>query len=80
MRLPIPTAWNREGILTMEVAPEGQHGSAGWPIEVPGFMAQTEAGKRIHLAAVSPEYFDTLGITMLLGRGFTPATVSPPAS
>ena len=40
-------------------------------VEVPGFMAQTDAGKRIHLAAVSPEYFDTLGITMLLGRGFT---------
>jgi len=97
----------REGILTMEVAPERQlHGSSEWlamqtdilervrqipgvisaglatmnPIsgrdrgalvEVPGFMPQTDAGKRIHLAAVSPEYFDTLGIPMLLGRGFT---------
>jgi macrolide transport system ATP-binding/permease protein len=40
-------------------------------VEVPGFMPLTDAGKRIHLAAVSPEYFDTLGIPMLLGRGFT---------
>ncbi|MGH9627806.1 MAG: ADOP family duplicated permease [Bryobacteraceae bacterium] len=98
----------REGVLTMEVAPERSlHGSAEWlamqsevlervrqiprvrsagwatmnpisgrdrgaVVEVPGFVPQAEAGKDIHLAAVSPEYFDTLGVSMLLGRGFTP--------
>jgi predicted permease len=97
----------REGILTMEVAPERQmYGSsewlamqadilervrqipgvhsAGWAtanplsgrgrgavIEVPGFVPRTDADKGIHLAAVSPEYFDTLGVPMLLGRRFT---------
>lgn len=95
----------REGILTMEVAPEPQHGSSEWPamqadilervrqipgvisagwitahpisgrgrgalVEVPGFAPLTDAGKGIHLAAVSPEYFGTLGTPMLLGRGF----------
>jgi predicted permease len=97
----------REGILTMEVAPERHlHGSsewlamqadilerlrqipgvhsAGWAtmnpisgrdrgaiIEVPGFLPRNERDKDIHLAAVSPEYFDALGVRMLLGRGFT---------
>jgi predicted permease len=97
----------REGVLTMEVAPEqrmygssewlamqadilervrrvpGVH-AAGWTtanplsgrgrgaaIEVPGFMPRTDADKLIHIAAVSPEYFDTLGVPMLLGRRFT---------
>lgn len=97
----------REGILTMEIAPERHlHGSsewlamqadilervrqipgvrsAGWAtmhpisgrdrgalIEVLGFVPQSDADKQIHLAAVSPEYFQTLGVPMLLGRGFT---------
>jgi predicted permease len=96
----------REGILTMEVAPERHlHGSpewlamladilerirripgvrsAGWAtmnpisgrdrgaiIELPGFQPRAEADKDIHLAAVSPEYFDTLGVPVLLGRDF----------
>src|SRR5258706_6044151 len=46
---------------------------SGWDrgavIEVPGFVPRTEADKDIHLAAVSPEYFDTLGVPMLLGHG-----------
>jgi len=98
----------REGILTMEVAPERQLNgspewlamqaeilervrqipgvlSCGWTtmnpmsgrdrgaiIEVPGFAARTEEDKEIHLAAVSPEYFDTLGVPTSLGREFTP--------
>jgi predicted permease len=97
----------REGILTMEVAPERQMNgssewlalqadilervrqilgvqSAGWTtanplsgrgrgavVEVPGFVPRTEADKDIHLAAVSPEYFETLGVPLLLGRRFT---------
>jgi len=40
-------------------------------IEVPGFIPQTETDKDIHLAAVSPEYFDTLGAPLLLGNGFS---------
>ncbi|MBI1790530.1 MAG: ABC transporter permease [Acidobacteria bacterium] len=43
----------------------------GAVLEVPGFVPRTEADKDIHLAAVSPEYFDTLGVPMLLGRGFS---------
>jgi predicted permease len=40
-------------------------------LEVPDFLPRTERDKDIHLAAVSPEYFDTLGVRKLLGRGFT---------
>jgi len=40
-------------------------------VEVPGFLARSEDDKEIHLAAVSPEYFDTLGVPTLLGRGFS---------
>jgi predicted permease len=97
----------REGILTMEVAPERRlHGSSEWlamqadilervrqipgvlsaglatmnpisgrdrgaVVEVSGFVPRTESDKDIHLAAVSLEYFETLGVAMLLGRGFT---------
>jgi predicted permease len=39
-------------------------------VEVPGFTPQSELDKNIHLAAVSPEYFETLGVSLLLGRGF----------
>lgn len=40
-------------------------------IDVPGFVPGTDKEKQIHLAAISPEHFETLGIPMLLGRGFT---------
>ncbi|MEX2261045.1 MAG: ABC transporter permease [Bryobacteraceae bacterium] len=40
-------------------------------LEVPGFVPRTETDKHIHLAAISPEYFDTLGVPMRLGRGFS---------
>ncbi|MBI4907381.1 MAG: ABC transporter permease [Acidobacteria bacterium] len=42
-------------------------------VEVPGFVPQTERDKAIHMAAVSPEYFETLGVPVLLGRDFTAA-------
>jgi predicted permease len=103
----VDLGFDREGILTMEVAPERHlHGSsewlamqsellervrqipgvlsAGWAtmnplsgrdrgavLEVAGFVPRAEEDKGIHLAAVSPEYFDTLDMPILLGRRFT---------
>jgi predicted permease len=103
----VDLGFDRESILTMEVAPEralfgtpewlamqadilervrqipGVR-SAGWAtmnpmsgrdrgavIEVEGFARRAEADEDIHLAAVSPQYFDTLAVPILLGRGFT---------
>jgi predicted permease len=40
-------------------------------VEVPGFTPRTETDKHIHLAAVSPNYFDVLGVPLLVGRDFT---------
>jgi predicted permease len=103
----VDLGFRREGILTMEVAPERQlFGTSQWlstqaeilaqvrrlpgvhaaswatmnplsgrdrgaVLDVPGFAPRVETDKHIHLAAVSPEYFDTLGVPLLLGRGFT---------
>lgn len=103
----VDLGFRREGILTMEVAPEREMfgtvewlnlqseildqtrripgvRSAGWAtmnpltnrdrgatIEVSGFVPRAEKDKQIHLAAISPQYFDTLGQPLLLGRGFT---------
>ena len=44
----------------------------GAVIEVSGFTPRVESDKDIHLAAVTPEYFETLGIR-LVGRDFTAA-------
>ncbi|MEO8484455.1 MAG: ABC transporter permease [Acidobacteriota bacterium] len=38
---------------------------------VPGFVSQTPRGDEIHLISVSPEYFDTFGMHLAAGRGFT---------
>jgi len=43
----------------------------GAVLEVPGFTSQSEREKEVHMAALSPSYFETFGVRILLGRGFT---------
>jgi len=48
-------------------------------LDIPGFAARAERDKEVHLAALSPDYFETFGVGLLLGRTFTArdnATVS----
>jgi predicted permease len=40
-------------------------------LDIPGFVPRTWSDKDVHLAALSPEYFETFGIPLLLGRTFT---------
>ncbi len=43
----------------------------GAVVEVPGFAPRVETDTHIHLTAVTPRYFETLGLPLTLGRGFT---------
>jgi len=102
----VDPGFSREGILTLEVAPEESWfgkpewlalqtelidrvrrmpavRSASWStmtplsgrdrgviLDVPGFVPRTETDKDVHLVSVSPEYFATLGMPLVLGRAF----------
>jgi predicted permease len=40
-------------------------------VEVPGFVPSSDKDNEVHMAAISPDHFDTLGVPLLLGRSFT---------
>lgn len=44
----------------------------GAMLEIPGFAARSDNDKQVHMAAVSPQYFEIFGIPRLAGRTFTP--------
>lgn len=43
----------------------------GTLVDVPGFTPRSETELSIHFNPVSPEYFDTIGMSLSAGRGFT---------
>jgi predicted permease len=40
-------------------------------LDIPGFAPRAEQDKEVDLAVISPEYFETFGVRLLLGRAFT---------
>jgi predicted permease len=43
----------------------------GEVLDIPGFSPRTETDRDVHLVSASPEYFATIGMSLLLGRTFT---------
>ena len=43
------------------------------PLFVPGFQARTRDDQVVHLNSIGTRFFETMGITLLRGREFTPA-------
>ncbi|MFC1761129.1 ABC transporter permease [Planctomycetota bacterium] len=60
----IPNYYNRrEGLDAFDSVSMIQHGT--------GIVGQSDSGQRVEILRVSPEFFETLGSRLLLGRAFT---------